>query len=223
MFDLIKGFFNNSKFKPRVIQTYKKQITKMDVIEANMGLFNNKMLEWKNWTHIIEHHSFTKDGQIKDTTGIWKYHTSYRIDGNAVSKEVFYDRLKNKKGTTFELPDLTIGYNALIEEVNNQIVVYSGRPLTMNGAHTKLWNTRAIGICWIGAFDSTEPSSDKYEVYAITTKKYMKVFDIPIQNVLGHREANAISGLPYKTCPGAQVNMDKFRELVSKIPDQKLT
>jgi hypothetical protein len=51
----------------------------------------------------------------------------------------------------------------------------------------------------------------------------MKVFDIPIQNVLGHREANAISGLPYKTCPGAQVNMDKFRELVSKIPDQKLT
>jgi len=222
MFDLIKGYFNNSKFKPRVIQVYKKQITKQDVIEANMGLFNNKIMEWKNFTYIIEHHSYTKDGQIKDTSAIWKYHTSYRIDGDSVSKEIYFERLKNKKGIIFELPDLTIGYNALIEEVDNQIMVYAGRPLTMNGAHTKLWNTKAIGICWIGAFDFTEPSPDKYEVYAITTKKYMKVFNIPIQNVLGHREANERSGLPYKSCPGKKIDLNKFRELVSKIPDNKL-
>jgi N-acetylmuramoyl-L-alanine amidase len=222
MFDLIKGYFLNQKFKPRVIQVYKKQISRQDVIEANIGLFDNKILEWKNFTHIIEHHSFTKDGQIKDTIGIWKYHTSYRIDGNAVSKTEYFDRLKNKKGIVFELPDLTIGYNALIEEVSNQIMVYAGRPLTMNGAHTKGFNDKSIGVCWIGNFDSTEPSSDKYEVYAITTKKYIKVFNIPVQNVLGHREANKISGLPFKSCPGFKVDMDKFRSLVNSIPDSKL-
>ena len=222
MFNLIKNYFLNKKFKPRVIQIYKKQITRQDVIEANVGLFDNKLLEWKNFTYIIEHHSLTKDGKTNDTIGIWKYHTSYRIDGNSVSKEIYFERLKNKKGTTFELPDLTIGYNALIEEVDNQIMVYAGRPLTMNGAHTKGFNDKSIGICWIGAFDFTEPSPDKYEVYAITTKKYMKVFNIPIQNVLGHREANERSGLPYKSCPGKKVDLNKFRELVQSIPDSKL-
>jgi len=222
MFSLIKGYFLNRKFRPRIIQTYIKEIKAMDVIEANKGLFNDDMLRWKNFTYIIEHHSFTKDEQIKDMDAIWKYHTSYRVDYEIVSKAEYFKMQKEGKGKVFELPDLTIGYNALIEEVNNKLMVYSGRPLTMNGAHTKKWNDKAIGICLCGCFDIMEPSSEKYEVLAITTKKYMKVFNIPIENVLGHREANLLVDLPYKSCPGKKFDLDKFRNLVQKIPDSKL-
>jgi N-acetyl-anhydromuramyl-L-alanine amidase AmpD len=42
----------------------------------------------------------------------------------------------------------------------------------------------------------------------------MKKYNIPRENVLGHREAQAIGGLPVeqrKTCPGKNFNMDAFR------------
>lgn len=78
-----------------------------------------------NVTKLIIHHSLTKDGQVADWGAIRKYHME--VNG--------WD---------------DIGYHWGIERVGNGVVLQTGRPETMVGAHTKGMNDQSIGICVVG-------------------------------------------------------------------------
>ncbi|MEW6556059.1 MAG: peptidoglycan recognition family protein [Elusimicrobiota bacterium] len=207
--------------KPPVL-IIKKKITAEDIILANPELFAGDRSKWIKVQWIVEHHSATKDGKVPDTPAIWKYHTSYRIDHEVVSKEEFYSRKELGYGRTFQEPWITIGYNALIEEVEDALKIFAGRPLTMDGGHTKGLNTVSVGICTIGDYDKETPSEEKYESCAVLTKKYMTVFNLSIQAVIGHRDANKMLGLHYKSCPGVKFDLEKLKQIICKIDDKRL-
>ena len=137
----------------------------MKDIIINMSTIFEKIRNYetdKLWTHIIIHHSLTKDGLVVDFTAIKKYHMEVMGWSDC-------------------------GYNWLIEYVNNQLTYIEGRPMTVFGAHTKGMNHCAIGICLVGNYDMFEPSHVQLFYLASLCRELMHKFDIPIYNVLGHR------------------------------------
>ncbi|MGD9727918.1 MAG: peptidoglycan recognition family protein [Nitrospiraceae bacterium] len=140
---------------------------------------------------IIMHHSQTKDGTTKDFDAIKKYH----MEVNGWSN---------------------IGYHYVIEAVNGKYEVLPGRAEDQKGAHTKelTFNAEGLGICLVGNFDILVPAAAQWQVALELVRGLMKKYGIASKNVLGHREAQAIGGLPVeqrKTCPGKAFNMDLFR------------
>lgn len=165
-----------------------------------------------NWKYIIIHHSWSFDHDTLDWSGIRKYHTSYRIDGEIVSPSVFNDRLKRKDGKKFEKPWVDIGYHFGIEKVNGKYEVIVGRPLTLCGAHCleDEMNSKAIGFCFIGKYDDEPP--DEFAV-KIAIKRIIVpmvlAFKIPVENIKGHTDY-----AKYKSCPGKKFDMEDFRKKV---------
>ena len=138
-------------------------------------------------THIIMHHSLTKDGDTVSWTAIRRYHTKINHWND-------------------------IGYHWGIEYINGTYEVLMGRSCVMEGAHCRQggMNRTSIGICLVGNFD-LEPPPDKQWRRAVKLVKWLKsIYHIPAANVQGHREY-----APYKTCPGKLFDMDKFREDIS--------
>jgi len=134
-------------------------------------------------THIILHHSLTKDSKTVSKQAIERYHVN---------------TLKYKKG----------GYHFYIEDINGTIEVIVGRYLTEDGAHCKQqgMNQYSIGICIVGNFDLTSPSREIWLKTVDFTRSLCTSLTIPTMNIRAHRHfAN------YKTCPGDKWNMDKFR------------
>lgn len=170
-------------------------------------------------THIVLHHSATADGLRFDWGGIRKYHTSYRIDGNIVTKPEFDARKLSGNGWNFEEPWRDIGYHFGIEEINGQLEILLGRMPEEDGAHCReaSMNQAGIGICLVGNFDIQVPSVGLLGKTAALCKWLMERYGIPAKNVWGHREAQAAGGvLPEKrkTCPGKLFDMDRFRTML---------
>ena len=83
------------------------------------------------------------------------------------------------------------------------------------GAHTKGFNDKSIGICLVGNFDSHPPDNKALTLLARLVRSLQEICDIPIKNVIGHRESYTLLGQPViKTCPGEKFDMDKFRALL---------
>lgn len=117
-----------------------------------------------NWKKIIIHCSATTNGKVFSASDIDKWHKG-----------------RGWKG---------IGYNYVIKTDG---IVEFGRALNLPGAHTRGYNTVAIGICLIG--------TDKFsEEQFIELRKLilhlMAVFNIPLDEIHGHRE------YAKKSCPG---------------------
>jgi len=143
----------------------------MKDIIINMCTVFEKIRNYKTdkiWTHIIIHHSLTKDGLVVDSEAIKKYHIEV-------------------KGW------IDCGYNWLAENVNNEMAYIEGRLMTMYGAHTKGMNHCAIGICLIGNYDIVEPTHLQYFYLASLCRELMRKFGIPIYRILGHRSFSAKS------------------------------
>ena len=168
--------------------------------------------------YIIVHHSATNDRvTLDDFDAIKRYHMSYAIDGYIVSKEVFEERKKNNDGYYFKYPWHDIGYHFVIEDVKG-IVLRKGRKTHEVGAHAYQKmpsrdktlvsiNRQSIGICVVGNFDNYKMSRTK-EDKLIDVINILRVgFDIPLSNVLGHREINGVK----KSCPGTNVDMNELR------------
>lgn len=144
---------------------------------------NNNVLPYKNWKYIVIHHSATADGIVHDWKAIKKYHTEM-------------------------LGWRDLGYNFGIEKIGNEYVYRVGRPMNYSGAHTKGLNSEALGVCCVGNFDIIEPPDEQWNMCLNLTKILQSMFDIPTQNVVGHREAYQILEQPVlKTCPGKKWNM----------------
>jgi N-acetylmuramoyl-L-alanine amidase len=133
-------------------------------------------------THIILHHSLTKDGQVVNYNAIWRYHTYI-------------------KGWR------DIGYQIIIENQRGRVNTLLGRMLNETGAHCIGLNQKSIGICMIGNFDIEPPSINVLSKCRRVCRSLMEIFNIPAERVQGHREyAN------YKSCPGSLFDLDIFRD-----------
>lgn len=131
---------------------------------------------------IIIHHSATVDGRTFSWSAIKRYHTN-------------------------ELKWLDVGYHAGIELVDDDYFAIIGRPWDMDGAHTVGQNSIALGLCFVGNFDTYEPDDDMLTTGAGVVKLWRKLYDIPLSAIHKHSEyAN-------KTCPGALFPFAKFLAL----------
>ena len=140
-------------------------------------------------SYILVHHSGTDDdGFQNNTKAILDYHVN----------EKHYD---------------DIGYNFLIEKVNNELVLQVGRPLSIPGAHcrAKHHNFDSVGICVVGNFSQENIPADYWHKLVNVISGLLLLFDIPVKNVIGHREAE-----PGTECPGKNIDMNALRRAVAK-------
>ena len=136
-----------------------------------------------NPTHIILHHSLTKDSETVSWGAIKRYHTE-------------------------ELLWRDIGYHFGIEAVGNDYQIFMGRMMNEPGAHCKEMgmNRISLGICFVGNYDNENPPHDMWLTGLRLVASLMDVFKIPKKNIYGHNELAT-----YKSCPGVGFDVDRFR------------
>ena len=127
------------------------------------------------YTHIVLHHSLTKDSGTVSWDAIRRHHTQ-------------------------ELGWRDIGYNFGIERVEDSYQCFVGRPLGIPGAHCKQehMNRRGIGICCVGNYDWATPHEVMLkDLVRRLIIPLMEIFEISEDRIMFHREFEA-----RKSCPG---------------------
>lgn len=149
-------------------------------------------------THIVIHHSLTKDSGSVSWGAIRDYHLA--------------------KGWR------KIGYHYGVELVGDFHEILIGRFSNETGAHAREMgmNRIAIGICVVGNFDNEVPSATLLNRVRNLVLWKMDNHEIPAQNVIGHREVGKMAGFDwrkgeYKSCPGSQFDMAAFRRSLLEI------
>jgi len=131
-----------------------------------------------NWRYIMIHHSATRDGRTFSWEAIRRYHTR-----------------------TLGWSD--IGYHFGIERIGDSYEVLVGRPLTMQGAHARGMNTRAIGVCFVGNYDRDQVPDEMLRIaFDRLIGPLMLLLGIPSGNIIYHRDYAP------KTCPGKNFTKD---------------
>ena len=104
---------------------------------------------------------------------------------------------------------LDVGYHYYIRRDGS---LQKGRQETHVGAHcTDMdMNNRSLGICFEGHGDYEAFTQDQRNALCDLYEDILTRWDIPVEDVLGHRE----TGAP-KTCPGSKVDMDDIRNMLS--------
>lgn len=80
-----------------------------------------------------------------------------------------------------------------------------GRPESVIGAHCEGYNSRSIGICWVGR---TTPGEKQMKMLIGLVRNVMLRYALTTQHVHGHCDFNK-----GKTCPN--IDMDLFRRHLS--------
>ncbi|WP_066638559.1 N-acetylmuramoyl-L-alanine amidase [Desulfolucanica intricata] len=90
-----------------------------------------------------------------------------------------------------------IGYHFVIEREGSAV---PGRALTLPGAHCLAggMNRRGIGIALIGDLTKHPPLPGQTEALIELLARLVKEYNIPVENILGHREVPGAETL----CPG---------------------
>lgn len=83
--------------------------------------------------------------------------------------------------------------------------VENGRPEPMIGAHALGANPRSIGIVVDGDFHSKPPTNAQMDTLVTLTRSYMLKYNIPVENVVPHREVT-----PGTECPGEKFPWQEF-------------
>ena len=132
--------------------------------------------------NIIVHHSLTKDSGTVSWDDIRRYHKS--------------------------LGWRTIGYHYGIELVGNDYEIFVGRMMNESGAHCKQqgMNYKSLGICCIGNFDEDHVPQKQWQTCLKLVRSLVDILQLSVDNIYGH---NAFAY--YKSCPGNNWSMDKFR------------
>lgn len=147
-------------------------------------------------THIVVHHSATKDSGTVSWGAIERYHRE-----------------------TMGWRD--VGYHAGVELVNGEPYALVGRPVTQEAAACRQANMNWVGlhVCIVGDFDVAPPDHEVLRVAMVRIiKPWMLQYGIQPLNVIGHRDAGLLEGFDwkrgqYKTCPGRLFDMDALRRL----------
>jgi len=80
-----------------------------------------------------------------------------------------------------------------------------GRPESVIGAHCEGYNSRSIGICWVGR---QKPGEKQMAMLLGLVRNVMLRYGMASKQVRGHKEFN-----PNKTCPN--LDMELFRRQLS--------
>jgi len=146
----------------------------------------NPGVELREWTHIILHHSATEAG------------------GAAT-----FDRYHRGLGW-----DRGLGYNFVIgngtRTGDGEIEVGDRWRRQTRGAHCKAgdMNARAVGICFVGNFETDEgPSEAQLRAGADLVRYLAWRFAIPCGNILGHGEVTGAR----TQCPGRFFPIERMR------------
>ena len=135
----------------------------------------------RKWQKIIVHHSLTKDNQTVNWGAIRKYHVE-------------------------NLGWSDIGYHFGVEFVNGVLKIQWGRPLDMDGAHTRGANEYSIGICLIGNYDNSPPSRNQIEKLSELILSICLLFGINPVNIYPHSHFAT-----NKSCPGSRFDFPEFK------------
>ena len=131
---------------------------------------------------IILHHSLTKDSKTVSWPAIRRYH-------------------KHVLGWE------DIGYHYGIELIEGEYEILIGRFEGEQGAHTKGYNFGSIGICMVGNFDLFPPIEDQRNIALVLCRDILKRCGWKKDMIFGHSEF-----APWKSCPGKEFDMVKFRK-----------
>lgn len=108
-------------------------------------------------------------------------------------------------------------------------IIQIGRDINKNPAHVLGDNPHTTGACGIGLFDfkdkegnlgtKPDPAGNRERAMGVLLATYCKKLDLPVGQVLGHREAKFIPGVPdpHKSCPGDLIDCDLMRAFVYEI------
>jgi len=116
-------------------------------------------------THLIIHHSADPDGNGLDFDDYLDFHTRIKL-----------------------WPD--IGYHALNEEVESNVINIYGCPLTKPAIHCPGMNSKALSFCFAGNFSLKPGPSDKRILEAVhrVIIPWIKFYKIPLENIQPHRK-----------------------------------
>lgn len=139
-------------------------------------------------SHVVIHHSLTKDSGTVSWGAIRRYH------------------VETQKWSA-------IGYHFGIEMVGDDAEILIGRMIHETAAAVKedRMNRRGVHICVVGNFDETEPPPAVWQQAVRLTAFLCEMLEIPVVNVESHHRF-----APYKTCPGKRWNMERFRAEVAQ-------
>jgi len=84
-----------------------------------------------------------------------------------------------------------------------------GRMWDVAGAHTRGHNHNSLGFCFVGNYDVEEPPEGMLLVGAKVIGFWMRLYNIGIDDIYGHREF-----APYKTCPGRMFDIEKLKGFI---------
>lgn len=112
----------------------------------------------------------------------------------------------------------TIGYHYYIRKNG---LIRKGREDDRMGAHCKAsgMNHKSLGICFEGHHDYEDWTTNQKASFTVLCQELMKEYNIPEENVIGHREAYN-EDPPPKTCPGKKIDMKVVRNKYTKTPDR---
>ena len=136
-------------------------------------------------THLVVHHSLTRDSETVSWQAIRRYHKS--------------------KGW------IDVGYHYGVEGISGEYEMLVGRPVLSRAAaaHEAGMNRLGVHVCFVGNFDDGPPPEKMLSFAIPHLTDICEALRIPIdrEHVIGHREV-----APYKTCPGSQFDLDLFVE-----------
>lgn len=102
-----------------------------------------------------------------------------------------------------------IGYHAGVELVGRRYEALIGRGLHVPAAACPQggMNDLALHVCCVGNFDTHRPPAEQLAVLLdVVVWPWMKLFGIPRENVIGHRDFNRS-----KSCPGSRFDLEELR------------
>jgi N-acetylmuramoyl-L-alanine amidase len=115
----------------------------------------------------------------------------------------------------------TIAYAYFIESDG---LAYRCLPLDVRSWHVGSWNDRSVGVCLAYEGADVPPPPRQLDVAAALCARLACELGLSAERVVGHRE---LEGTGYvtengrrvqkKTCPGAAIDMDAFRERVGRM------
>jgi N-acetylmuramoyl-L-alanine amidase len=101
-----------------------------------------------------------------------------------------------------------IGYNYYIEQ-NGEI--YEGRGMNI-GSHTKGHNSKSVGICLAGNFESGPPATAQIESAVTLVSNIAHHHELQVKSIVGHNEIDNSHA-----CPGLFFDLDVFRDKVRRL------
>lgn len=151
----------------------------------------------KDWTAIVIHHSATENGNA-----------------------AIFDRMHREEnhwdgvGYDFVIGNGTNSGDGQIEVTfrwrNQKIGAHCG------GTPENWANEEGIGICLVGNFDHTTPTSQQMQSLAKLVRFLQKRYGISTDRIYGH---NNTPGARVTACPGARFSMTRFKRILGSRSD----